>query len=61
MARTTGYTATAALRLLARGAWARPGIAPPEFLGADEACFRAILADLEAPGVPLPRREETQP
>ena len=53
MARTTGYTATAAVRLLARGAWTRPGIAPPEHLGADETCFRSILADLAARGVRL--------
>jgi lysine 6-dehydrogenase len=59
MARTTGYTATAAVRLLARGAWTRPGIVPPEHLGADETCFRAILADLEARGVRLEQRVQT--
>ena len=58
MARTTGYTATAAVRLLARRAWTRPGIVPPEHLAADEGCFTAILADLEARGVHLARREE---
>ena len=59
MARTTGYTATAGVRLVARGAWTRPGIAPLEHLGADEACFRGLLADLEARGVRLTCREET--
>ena len=58
MARTTGYTATAAVRLLARRAWTRPGIVPPEHLAADEGCFTAILAVLEARGVHLARREE---
>ena len=53
MARTTGYTATAAVRLLARRAWTRPGVAAPEHLGADEGCFGAILADLAARGVRL--------
>jgi saccharopine dehydrogenase-like NADP-dependent oxidoreductase len=53
MARTTGYTATAAVRLLARGAWTRPGVAPPEHLGGDDTCFRSILADLAARGVRL--------
>jgi lysine 6-dehydrogenase len=47
MARTTGYTCTAAVRLLARGMWRDPGIAPPELLGRQQACHDFILADLE--------------
>jgi saccharopine dehydrogenase-like NADP-dependent oxidoreductase len=58
MARTTGYTATAAVRLLASGAWKRPGIVPPEHLGADARCFRAMLDDLAAHGVRIASREE---
>jgi len=33
MARTTGYTATAAVRMLAEGWYNEPGIAPPELIG----------------------------
>ena len=33
MARTTGYTATAAVRMLIEGLYQEPGIAPPEFVG----------------------------
>jgi len=33
MARTTGYTATAAARMLAEGWYNEPGIAPPEMIG----------------------------
>jgi len=33
MARTTGYTATAAVRMLVEGLYAEPGIAPPELVG----------------------------
>ncbi len=47
MARTTGYTATAMVRLLARGLYAEPGISPPELVGRDEACFRFVLHELE--------------
>lgn len=47
MARTTGYTCTAAARLLLDGDYARKGISPPEFLGTDETCFRKILGYLE--------------
>jgi saccharopine dehydrogenase-like NADP-dependent oxidoreductase len=46
MARTTGYTCTAMVRLVARGLWTEPGLAPPEIVGRDEACFDAVLAHL---------------
>ncbi len=43
MARTTGYTATAALNMLADGKFTRKGICPPEFIGENEECFNYIL------------------
>jgi len=49
MARTTGYTCTAAVRLLAAGRFRRPGISPPEVLGPEATDF--IFADLERHGV----------
>ena len=33
MARTTGYTCTAAVNLLAEGMFSKKGISPPEYLG----------------------------
>ena len=51
MARTTGYTCTAAIRLLASGGWREPGIAPPELLGREAACYDLILADLARHGI----------
>ncbi len=33
MARTTGYTATSAVRMLSEGLYREPGIAPPEMIG----------------------------
>ena len=51
MARTTGYTATMAVRLLSKGLWERPGIAPPELLGRESACVEFILAGLRARGI----------
>ena len=33
MARTTGYTCTAAVNLLAEGMYSKKGISPPEYLG----------------------------
>ncbi len=51
MARTTGYTCTAAVKLLASGMFPRKGICPPEYLGEDENNFRFILKHLEERGV----------
>lgn len=47
MARTTGHPRAAVARLIARAVYARPGIIPPEFIGADSGCYAAIMGDLE--------------
>ncbi len=47
MARTTGYTATAALRLLKEGLFDRKGIIVPEYIGQNDACVRFILDTLK--------------
>ena len=51
MARTTGYTATMAARLLAGGLWEQPGIIPPELIGRNPECVRFILAGLRKRGI----------
>jgi saccharopine dehydrogenase-like NADP-dependent oxidoreductase len=51
MARTTGYTCTAAVRLVASGGYARKGISPPEFLGLEPGAWDFIRADLARHGV----------
>jgi saccharopine dehydrogenase-like NADP-dependent oxidoreductase len=43
MARTTGFTATAAVNLVLNGDYTRKGISPPEFIGEDEKCFNFIM------------------
>lgn len=53
MARTTGYTCTGMVRLLASGLWNEPGLIPPEMVGRNEECFEAILRHLERRGVHL--------
>lgn len=58
MARTTGYTCTAMVRLVARGFWTQPGLAFPEMVGRDAACFRSVLEHLEARGVHVFHHEE---
>ena len=51
MARTTGYTCTAAVHLLLNGKYDRKGISPPEYLGEDENNFKFILNYLKDRGV----------
>ncbi len=51
MARTTGFTCTAAAHLVADGRYDRKGISPPEYLGEDPAHFQFIIEYLENRGV----------
>lgn len=51
MARTTGYTCTAAVNLVLDGKFTRRGICPPEFLGEDQYCFDFILNYVKERGV----------
>jgi lysine 6-dehydrogenase len=51
MARTTGYTCTAAVRLVAAGLYDRKGISPPEFVGRDAAAYEFMMRELAARGV----------
>lgn len=43
MARTTGYTCTAALHLLEKEMFTGKGVFPPELVGKDESCFDFII------------------
>ncbi|MBX2965583.1 MAG: saccharopine dehydrogenase NADP-binding domain-containing protein [Cyclobacteriaceae bacterium] len=47
MARTTGYTCTAAAQLVAGEKFNRKGICPPEYLGEEEEHFQFILKHLK--------------
>lgn len=47
MARTTGYTATAAVRMLCRGMFTDTGVFPPELLGPRRPCVDFLLAELK--------------
>jgi saccharopine dehydrogenase-like NADP-dependent oxidoreductase len=51
MARTTGYTATVALRMLAEGLFDRVGVSPPEFIGKKPECVDFMLKGLKDRGV----------
>ena len=51
MARTTGYSATAAARMVLSGLYRRKGISPPEFVGRYQECVDFMLAELEKRGL----------
>ena len=43
MARTTGYTCTAAVNLLAKNLFNKKGVFPPELIGSNEVCFDFVM------------------
>jgi saccharopine dehydrogenase-like NADP-dependent oxidoreductase len=51
MARTTGYTATAVVRMLAQGLFAEKGIIVPECIGRRPECVDFILKKLKDRGI----------
>jgi saccharopine dehydrogenase-like NADP-dependent oxidoreductase len=51
MARTTGYTATTVLRMLAAGKFNRKGICPPEYIGQEAGCLDFILSGLKSKNI----------
>jgi lysine 6-dehydrogenase len=51
MARTTGYSATMAIRLIASGLYKDVGISPPERIGQNEDCAQFILNGLKERGI----------
>ncbi len=58
MARTTGFTATAAARLILDGLFDRPGVHPPEALGFENDLCRLLLEMLGRRGIHCSLREE---
>jgi saccharopine dehydrogenase-like NADP-dependent oxidoreductase len=58
MARTTGYTASMALRMVAKGLFRRKGVAAPEFIGKQPECVKFLLAGLKDRGVVYKERIE---
>jgi saccharopine dehydrogenase-like NADP-dependent oxidoreductase len=52
MARTTGYTATSAVRMIAKGLFgSEPGVFPPELVGRSRSCVEHLLSELRLRGV----------
>lgn len=51
MARTTGYTATVALRMMKQGLFDQKGIIPPELIGKKPECVKYMLEGLKDRGI----------
>jgi len=51
MARTTGYTATTAVRMLQRGMFTQKGVIPPEQLGKNPKLTQFFLTELKKKGI----------
>jgi len=51
MARTTGYTATLAIRMIADGLYDYKGISPPEYMGKYQECVEYLQRGLKKRGV----------
>jgi saccharopine dehydrogenase-like NADP-dependent oxidoreductase len=51
MARTTGYTCTAAVNLIAKELFNEKGVFPPELVGNDKKCFDFVLSYLKTRNV----------
>lgn len=58
MARTTGYTCTIVTSLVLNGNFERQGINPPEFVGAVEGCYEALLQGYKRRGIAVQERRE---
>jgi saccharopine dehydrogenase-like NADP-dependent oxidoreductase len=58
MARTTGYTCTAAVRAFAKGLYRRKGLSPPEYMGREKGVYEFMRDDLAKRGVVLTERVE---
>jgi saccharopine dehydrogenase-like NADP-dependent oxidoreductase len=61
MSRTTGFPATIMAGLVAEGAFVRPGVHPPETIGAQPGLLRTVLRELESRGVRCRDRVERRP
>jgi lysine 6-dehydrogenase len=59
MARTTGYAATVAARMILKGLYGRKGVSAPEFIGRKAECAAFMLAGLEERGVVYRETVET--
>jgi lysine 6-dehydrogenase len=58
MARTTGYTATAAANLFLEGIFSEKGVFPPELIGKHEVCFHYFMEYLEARNIHYVKRSD---
>lgn len=59
MSRTTALPCTTIARMIASGAFTRPGVTPPETIGALPGMLERVMREMESKGVRYTRRVET--
>jgi saccharopine dehydrogenase-like NADP-dependent oxidoreductase len=57
MARTTGFTCSAVARIILDGKYSSKGICPPEYLGADDVCYKNVLSYLKSKNININHTE----
>jgi saccharopine dehydrogenase-like NADP-dependent oxidoreductase len=60
MARTTGFTCSAVARIILDGKYSAKGICPPEYLGADDVCYKNVLSYLKSRNININHTETTK-
>lgn len=60
MSRTTGYTCTSVVQLVAGGIYSEKGISPPEYIGMDERRFSSIEEYLAMRNIVLVKEKSTE-
>ena len=53
MARTTGYTATATINMLANNLWNEKGVHPPENIGLEKSCIKFLFKYFNSRGISI--------
>ena len=61
VARTTGYTCTSMVKLIAKGIWAQPGLATSEIVGRNQEAYDAVIEHLRDRDVYLDLNVEVLP
>jgi saccharopine dehydrogenase-like NADP-dependent oxidoreductase len=56
MARTTGYTATATINMLANDLWDKKGVHPPENVGKNKECINFLFKYLDSKNISIQKK-----
>ena len=58
MARTTGYTAVIAAKMILNGEWGVEGVSPPEYIGREKKLFDKVVRQMKGYGIQITKKVE---